>query len=82
MPDRIFCGSGQLARRLARISNIANAKKRIEAMKIHIAALAFAFVLSGAAQAQMAKPAESKPTIVLVHGAFADSSSWNASWEN
>ena len=46
-------------------------------MKTHIAALAFAALLSGAAQAQMAKPAESKPTIVLVHGAFADSSSWN-----
>ena len=46
-------------------------------MKIHIAALAFACALSGPAEAQMTKPDESKPTVVLVHGAFADSSSWN-----
>ena len=46
-------------------------------MKVHIAALAFACALSGPAGAQMPKPAESKPTVVLVHGAFADSSSWN-----
>lgn len=46
-------------------------------MKIPIAALVFAFVLSGPAQAQTAKPVAGKPTVVLVHGAFADSSSWN-----
>jgi pimeloyl-ACP methyl ester carboxylesterase len=34
-----------------------------------------ASLLSGSAVAQPAKP--SQPTIVLVHGAFADSSSWN-----
>ena len=34
-----------------------------------------ASLLSGSAMAQPAKP--SQPTIVLVHGAFADSSSWN-----
>jgi pimeloyl-ACP methyl ester carboxylesterase len=40
--------------------------------------LLFAFVLahSGGAIAQTANP-QNKPTIVLVHGAFAESSSWN-----
>ena len=46
-------------------------------MKIHIAALILACALPGPARAQMPKPAEGKPTVVLVHGAFADSSSWN-----
>lgn len=40
-----------------------------------VAAFAFAFGLTGLAAAQAAEPA--KPTVVLVHGAFADSSSWN-----
>src|SRR5215470_11480336 len=42
-------------------------------MKIFVAALAIASVLLTGAAAT-AQPA--KPTIVLVHGAFADSSSW------
>lgn len=40
-------------------------------------ALAAAMVASGSAMAQSANPPV-KPTIVLVHGAFAESSSWNA----
>ncbi|PXA82578.1 alpha/beta hydrolase [Caulobacter sp. D4A] len=39
-------------------------------------AFALAFSLTGVA-AQAAPPAAAKPTIVLVHGAFADSSSWD-----
>lgn len=42
--------------------------------KLASAAVIAGTLLSGAAQAQ----APAKPTIVLVHGAFADSSSWNA----
>lgn len=38
--------------------------------------LVLAGSLSGAAPAQ--EPMPPKPTIILVHGAFADSSSWNA----
>ncbi|TIT85837.1 MAG: alpha/beta hydrolase, partial [Mesorhizobium sp.] len=41
-------------------------------MKILFAALAIASALFGNAYAQT-----NKPTVVLVHGAFADSSSWN-----
>lgn len=41
-----------------------------------ILALAGALAASGGAMAQSANP-QAKPTIVLVHGAFADSSSWN-----
>jgi pimeloyl-ACP methyl ester carboxylesterase len=37
-------------------------------------ALTLAFSLAGSATAQAAQP---KPTVVLVHGAFADSSSWD-----
>ncbi|NIJ21641.1 pimeloyl-ACP methyl ester carboxylesterase [Sphingomonas naasensis] len=45
-------------------------------MRIPAIALSFAATLvAGAATAQTA-PAPQKPTIVLVHGAFADSSSW------
>jgi len=45
-------------------------------MSKSVAAIAMAgALLSGAASARAAEPA--KPTIVLVHGAFADSSSWN-----
>lgn len=42
-------------------------------------ALALAFSLTGlaAANAQAQTQATAKPTVVLVHGAFADSSSWN-----
>jgi pimeloyl-ACP methyl ester carboxylesterase len=40
-------------------------------------ALGAAITLSGSATAQQANP-QTKPTIVLVHGAFAESSSWNA----
>jgi pimeloyl-ACP methyl ester carboxylesterase len=43
---------------------------------IKILALAAAFALSGGAIA--AADAKTKPTIILVHGAFAESSSWNA----
>lgn len=39
------------------------------------AAFALAFSLTGLSAAQAAEP--TKPTVVLVHGAFADSSSWN-----
>ena len=39
--------------------------------------LTAAFVLSGGAAAQESAP-QPKPVIVLVHGAFAESSSWNA----
>jgi pimeloyl-ACP methyl ester carboxylesterase len=39
--------------------------------------LAVAIAASGSAMAQSADP-QVKPTIVLVHGAFAESSSWNA----
>ena len=42
-------------------------------MRTPILATAFAATLFGAAGADAAD----KPTIVLVHGAFADSSSWN-----
>lgn len=41
---------------------------------IRIAALASVLALSGAAASHAA---DAKPTVVLVHGAFADSSSWN-----
>ena len=41
-------------------------------MKILLASLAIIAATFGSAQAQ-----PDKPTIVLVHGAFADSSSWN-----
>ncbi|MBZ9656903.1 alpha/beta fold hydrolase [Phyllobacterium lublinensis] len=44
-------------------------------MKLLLAALASASVLLSGLQAQAQQPA--KPTIVLVHGAFADTSSWN-----
>jgi pimeloyl-ACP methyl ester carboxylesterase len=44
-------------------------------MKTWIAGLAFTGVVLASALA-VAQPA-TKPTIVLVHGAFADSSSWN-----
>jgi pimeloyl-ACP methyl ester carboxylesterase len=40
-------------------------------------ALGAAITLSGGAMAQQAHP-QAKPTILLVHGAFAESSSWNA----
>jgi pimeloyl-ACP methyl ester carboxylesterase len=50
-------------------------------MKSLLASTAFAFaagLLAPAAQARSEAPAPSgKPTVVLVHGAFADSSSWN-----
>jgi pimeloyl-ACP methyl ester carboxylesterase len=42
-----------------------------------VLALAAALSVSGTAMAQAAGP-QAKPTIVLVHGAFAESSSWNA----
>lgn len=44
-------------------------------MKIFSAVLMFVTVLATSAFAATAEPA--KPTVVLVHGAFADSSSWN-----
>lgn len=44
-------------------------------MKIFSAVLMFACLLAAGAAAAPADPA--KPTVVLVHGAFADSSSWN-----
>lgn len=45
-------------------------------MKSVVTALAFATALTAMHAAGAAAPAE-KPTIVLVHGAFADASSWN-----
>jgi pimeloyl-ACP methyl ester carboxylesterase len=36
-----------------------------------------AAVVAGAAAAASAPPSSQKPTVILVHGAFADSSSWN-----
>ena len=47
-------------------------------MRAVIGALALAWMVVGPAQAQPASSASTKPTIVLVHGAFAESSSWNA----
>src|SRR4051794_14481129 len=48
---------------------------------IVLAALASSIGLSGLftlhAAAEAAQPAGPKPTVVLVHGAFADASSWN-----
>ncbi|WP_027062707.1 alpha/beta fold hydrolase [Mesorhizobium loti] len=46
-------------------------------MKRLLAGLAIAMAVSGSVYAQPEKPATVQPTIVLVHGAFADSSSWN-----
>lgn len=46
-------------------------------MKSILASLAFAFVCSVSAAGSAASAPAAKPTIVLVHGAFADSSSWN-----
>ena len=43
---------------------------------LHALSFAAALALSGAAAAQAAPPRD-KPTIVLVHGAFADSSGWD-----
>jgi pimeloyl-ACP methyl ester carboxylesterase len=45
-------------------------------MKAHLFGAAFAAMLFGASAAG-ASPPDGKPTIVLVHGAFADGSSWN-----
>lgn len=44
---------------------------------IRALSLAAAMALSGAASAHAAETAGGKPTIVLVHGAFADASGWN-----
>ena len=44
-------------------------------MRIFSALVVFVSLLAPAAFAAQAQPA--KPTVVLVHGAFADSSSWN-----
>ncbi|TGU99552.1 alpha/beta hydrolase [Mesorhizobium sp. M00.F.Ca.ET.151.01.1.1] len=46
-------------------------------MKKLLAGLTIAMAVFGNAYAQSGKPASEKPTIVLVHGAFADASSWN-----
>ena len=43
-----------------------------------VALLALAFAV-GTAASSSSKPSEAKPTIVLVHGAWADSSGWNDS---
>jgi pimeloyl-ACP methyl ester carboxylesterase len=40
--------------------------------------LVAAFALTGPSAAPAAPPPDARPTIILVHGAFADSSSWNA----
>lgn len=46
---------------------------------VHAIAMSFALVLPsvGVAHATQGKSAAPKPTVVLVHGAFAESSSWN-----
>ena len=46
-------------------------------MKSHFAALTVAAAVAAVAVPGVAAPAAPKPTIVLVHGAFADASSWN-----
>lgn len=46
-------------------------------MRTFIAALSLAVLLTGSAQAQTSSTSASKPTIILVHGAFAESASWN-----
>lgn len=46
-------------------------------MKRLLAGLTLAMALSGNTYAQAEKPAPVKPTVVLVHGAFTDASSWN-----
>ncbi|WP_214474916.1 alpha/beta hydrolase [Mesorhizobium sp. dw_380] len=46
-------------------------------MKRLLAGSAIAMAILGSAFAQPQKPANVMPTIVLVHGAFADASSWN-----
>jgi pimeloyl-ACP methyl ester carboxylesterase len=51
--------------------------ERIYEMKRLLAGLIFAMAVFGNAYSQPEKPAILKPTIVLVHGAFADASSWN-----
>jgi pimeloyl-ACP methyl ester carboxylesterase len=51
--------------------------KEIKMRKIFVAlVMGVATTLAMSASAQMSKPAQ-KPVIVLVHGAFADASSWN-----
>src|SRR4051812_43985611 len=50
-------------------------KHRIAALLAALAVVA-GFVLPGPSKAVAAHPAGRKPTIVLVHGAFADGSSW------
>src|SRR5215831_14772149 len=62
-----------IARRPASLDPRAKCKKRELQMKIFVAVWAFVGLLLTGAVAT-AQPA--KPTIVLVHGAFADSSSW------
>ncbi|GDY44166.1 hypothetical protein SANT12839_050480 [Streptomyces antimycoticus] len=42
-----------------------------------LAALSLAATTPATAAKAAHRPAEKKPTVVLVHGAFADSSSWN-----
>ncbi|RVC64786.1 alpha/beta hydrolase, partial [Mesorhizobium sp. M4B.F.Ca.ET.088.02.2.1] len=46
-------------------------------MKKLLAGLTIAMAVFSNAYAQSGNPAPEKPTIVLVHGAFADASSWN-----
>ncbi|WP_373988226.1 alpha/beta fold hydrolase [Duganella sp. BuS-21] len=46
-------------------------------MKKTLSSLAATTLLAGAAMTQQAAAVEAKPTIILVHGAFADSSSWD-----
>ena len=46
-------------------------------MRRVLAGIGLWFALSNAANARSESPASGKPTIVLVHGAFAESSSWN-----
>jgi pimeloyl-ACP methyl ester carboxylesterase len=46
-------------------------------MRIFVAAAALACLSTGPAGAQASSSSSGKPTIILVHGAFAGSSSWN-----
>ena len=61
----------------AETGSAARQSYRREGMRLYLAALLLTCTLAGPAEAQSAPSQGSKPTIVLVHGAFAGSSSWN-----
>jgi pimeloyl-ACP methyl ester carboxylesterase len=58
-------------------STIQPLPKRRLSLAVIVALIVMATSLTGTALARAVKPASVKPTIVLVHGAFADASSWS-----